>query len=123
LGYDIICKDWRSECNGSYRPDVLDTDPFCGLARIIYSHDNPYNAFPSIHVLGTFSLILAATMARKIGKITKLGIVVVGLLIILSTVFVKQHVVLDILAGLIFASGFYLLNRKLLARFLASQPE
>lgn len=94
------------------RPAIPGTDVFSRMVRLIYSIDNPYNAFPSIHVLGASILTLSVIRARGIGKGTSLVCLVLGGLIIFSTAFVKQHVVLDILAGLALAAGSYFVCNK-----------
>lgn len=94
------------------RPAVPGTDVFSRMVKLIYSIDNPYNAFPSIHVLGASILTLSVIRSRDIGKGTSLGCLVLGGLIIFSTAFVKQHVVLDILAGLALAAGSYFICNK-----------
>lgn len=104
------------------RPDVPGTDVFSVLVRGIYSIDEPYNAFPSIHVLGASALMLATYGAKNIGKWVNLGVQILGTLIILATVFVKQHVVLDMLAGLILAGGYYLASARA-AKSLAASAE
>jgi membrane-associated phospholipid phosphatase len=60
----------------------------------------PTNAFPSLHV----SLTLTISMFVY-GKNRKVGIVllIITFFIILSTMFVKQHVFLDVIGGLMLA--------------------
>jgi membrane-associated phospholipid phosphatase len=60
----------------------------------------PNNTFPSLHVALTSSIT-----AFVYEKDTKIGMVLIPLtfLIILSTIFIKQHVVLDIIGGLMLA--------------------
>ncbi len=102
------------------RPPVPGADLFSQLVRIIYGIDQPYNAFPSIHVLVTYALMQGAAKTRSLKKAAKAAIWGVGWLIILSTVMVKQHVVADILGGIALA----LLLRCLLSRYTSNdQPE
>lgn len=89
------------------RPSSLGADFFTRLVRVIYSIDQPYNAFPSIHVLVTYALMLGTAKAQEVKVGLKAVIWAVGWLIILSTVFVKQHVVADILSGLVLAQLLY----------------
>jgi membrane-associated phospholipid phosphatase len=96
------------------RPDVPGDDLFSRLVRLIYSIDQPYNAFPSIHVLVTYALMLGTAKAKDIKKAAKAAIWVVGWSIILSTVFVKQHVAADIFGGIVLAQFLH----WLLAHFL-----
>lgn len=82
------------------RPIVIDNDIFSKLVRMIYSNDNPYNCFPSVHVITTYIVMRGLYISVK-NKIINLIFQFTGLLIILSTVFVKQHVVLDIISAII----------------------
>ncbi len=102
------------------RPTVPGNDLFSRLVRQIYHIDQPYNAFPSIHVLVTYALMLGAAKAQDIQKAAKAAVWAVGWAIILSTVFVKQHVVADILGGIIAAQLIHGLMSRFLTRELFS---
>lgn len=85
------------------RPELSGNDIFTKLVMIIYGNDQPYNCFPSIHVLTSF-LMVKAIMASKCKNKTNLSIIwTLSVLIILSTLFVKQHVILDAVSGIIYA--------------------
>jgi membrane-associated phospholipid phosphatase len=64
---------------------------------ITYRLDEPYNGFPSIHVL-TCYLILQGS--RVLTTSSRRAVVVIAWLIILSTLFIKQHVIADAAAGI-----------------------
>lgn len=81
------------------RPEVIGSDIYSQLVRLIHSIDQPYNAFPSIHVLGTYALMLGATKTNRVHVVFKIGVWIAGLAIIVSTVYTKQHVVADIFGG------------------------
>lgn len=63
--------------------------------------DGPYVGFPSCHVLTTWAMML--TMAIRKKRMMWVGITW-GVFIIFSTVLVKQHVFMDILGGLFYAT-------------------
>ena len=90
------------------RPNVVGNDVLSRLVRYIYSTDNPYNCFPSIHVLDAF---LPALFLCKFNKnmIVKVVAVVSFVAITLSTVFIKQHYVLDAAASIVLGASMYLL--------------
>ncbi|SDZ39475.1 phosphatase PAP2 family protein [Bacillus sp. 166amftsu] len=100
------------------RPTVVGTDVFSDLVRYIYSIDQPVNCFPSIHVLTTFVIMLAAYKRREQHKWEYWILTFFGTLIILSTLFTKQHAFLDAVSGMALASTLYLgvqlllVNRK-----------
>ena len=76
------------------RPSIFNID---GLTKIllnrIYSSDAPTNGFPSLHVSQT--AIVMYYLKNKY-----LCMLIVGILIILSTLFIKQHCILDVMGGL-----------------------
>lgn len=81
------------------RPIVENNNILNGLVNIIYSADKPVNCFPSLHVLTTYFVIRYTKYkhSKKVFYYTQ----VMGVLIILSTVFIKQHFVLDIIGAII----------------------
>ncbi|KWW20681.1 phosphoesterase [Peribacillus simplex] len=89
------------------RPEVMGNDIFAHLMRVVYSHDQPVNCLPSIHVLTTFIMMIVVHKRREQHKWEHAGVTAFGTLIILSTLFTKQHAVLDVLAGILLACGMY----------------
>lgn len=89
------------------RPDVAGNGIMVDLVRMIYSHDQPYNAFPSIHVLTTFAIILGNINIRNKHLFHSVFVPVMGSLIIISTLFVKQHYILDMFASMFLTSFIY----------------
>lgn len=82
------------------RPVIAGEDLFSRMIRDVYASDAPYNDFPSLHAsLATIFAIHWWRVDRRIGLAVALW---VGL-IVLSTVFVKQHYVADMLAGVLLA--------------------
>lgn len=69
------------------------------LVRAIYAVDTNTNVFPSMHVVGTLAAVRAAWDTRSISGRARWAIAVLGVLINLSTVLIKQHSALDILGG------------------------
>jgi hypothetical protein len=82
------------------RPIVTDSDILSKLVSAIYKHDNPFNCFPSMHVTTTYILIKGINDTEN-NIITTLLFNIIGVLIIISTQFVKQHVVLDLIFALL----------------------
>lgn len=80
------------------RPIVDNSTIFNKLINIIYSMDKPFNCFPSIHVLSTYCVM---RFTGKNNKIIYCYTIIVGILIILSTVFIKQHFILDIIGSIL----------------------
>ncbi len=76
---------------------------FESLVRIVQQHDTPKNVFPSIHVFNTVCIMEALMRSKEFGKRKKMLAVCwfLAIGIILSTVFLKQHSVLDAFAGIV----------------------
>ncbi|HJV16576.1 MAG TPA: phosphatase PAP2 family protein [Bacillales bacterium] len=89
------------------RPALSDKGFLINLVQIIYLHDQPYNCFPSIHVLTTFSIILSSFHIKNKHIFHTFLIPISGFLIIISTLFVKQHGILDILGSIFLAFFMY----------------
>jgi membrane-associated phospholipid phosphatase len=89
------------------RPVLSGDGVFIDLVAMIYSHDRPYNAFPSIHVLTTFAIILGNIHIRNKHLFHRVFVPVLGSLIIISTLFVKQHFILDMFASMFLTSFIY----------------
>lgn len=87
------------------RPDVSGEGIFLYLVRLTYGFDKPYNCFPSIHVLVTFVVCAAVIKSHVYSKGWKVFSIIVSVLIIVSTVLIRQHVVLDILGGIIYGAA------------------
>lgn len=92
------------------RPDTFIRDNiFTDLVRFVYRQDTPTNVLPSIHVFNTLSVIFAVAHDRALrhSKYVKSFIYIFGLLIILSTMFLKQHSVTDVFAAMVIAGIIY----------------
>ncbi|SEG34092.1 PAP2 superfamily protein [Thermomonospora echinospora] len=98
------------------RPEVTGDDLFSRLLRMVYGNDNAYNCFPSLHT--GFSVIIAVHWLRHDRRIG--GYVAAWCaLIIASTLFVHQHYIADMLAGLATASFACWAAARLTARLPA----
>lgn len=72
--------------------------------RFLYDADPPYNCFPSLHVAHSFvSAWTCIRVHRGVGIAAMLAASLVGL----STLFTKQHYVLDVVAGVALAYAAY----------------
>ncbi len=78
------------------RPEITGTDLFSAMIRDVYASDQPYNDFPSLHAsLSTIFAVHWWQVDRRVGAVVGIW----AALIVLSTVFVKQHYVADMVAG------------------------
>lgn len=75
---------------------------FIDLLSMIYSLDTATNVFPSIHVFNSVGAFIAINKNEKLHNIKWLqwSSLILTVMICLSTVYLKQHSVLDIFGGL-----------------------
>jgi membrane-associated phospholipid phosphatase len=99
------------------RPIVTETDFLSNMVLNLYAADNPYNCFPSIHVLNSALVALYTYESDKINKYIKIICVIIASSIILSTMFIKQHYFADVVAGIIFAFVLYFSFKSLKFNF------
>lgn len=72
------------------------------LTAFIYACDDPPRVvFPSMHVYGSIVLAAALLKSKNVKSYVKVCSTVLAVLICLSTVFVKQHSVIDLVAAVI----------------------
>jgi membrane-associated phospholipid phosphatase len=94
------------------RPEVMPRDNiFTRMVAQLYRTDTPTNVTPSIHVFNTLTVVNGIAhsqckYARK--KWVRAIFYLDGILIILSTMFIKQHSVYDVAAAFLMFSLFYI---------------
>lgn len=98
--------------NGQHlRPTVFPRQNFCtDMVRLIYKNDTYTNVFPSMHVYGAVGAALGLAETDTIrGKWRwlKLLTVFLAVMISISTCFIKQHSILDVVGGLILSVIVY----------------
>ncbi len=82
------------------------------LMRVLYRMDAADNLFPSIHCLVSWFCFIAVRENPKVPKWYKAASLVLAACVCISTVTTKQHVCIDILAGVALAEGSYLFVEK-----------
>lgn len=84
------------------RPEVNSfNDLFSFMAYVSFKADNPVNCFPSCHCLLSFIMIYALYKEKAINKYLRVTLIVLFLMIIASTLLVKQHVIVDVVGAFI----------------------
>lgn len=89
------------------RPKLDGNDFLTSLVKYIYITDNPFNCFPSIHVLTSYMLIKGIKSSNSKISIDRVIITVISILIILSTQFIKQHVILDLIFAILMGNVIF----------------
>ena len=106
----IICTVFPNGLN--LRPEVFTRDNFCiELVKRIYQTDTPTNVLPSLHVYNSICCYIAISHCEKLqhSRLIQKGSLVLSILIILSTLFLKQHSVVDVVAACVMAYFLYTL--------------
>ena len=95
------------------RPEQVPGSDFAAWnLRLAYALDPPYNCFPSLHVAYAFvAAFTCSRVHRGVGRVAGLWAMLIGV----STLYTKQHYVVDVIAGALAACAAYLL-------FLRSYP-
>lgn len=96
------------------RPVLTGSDLFTRMIQNVYAGDNPFNDFPSLHTsISTIMAIHWLRFDRRAGIVASIWTV----LIVASTVLIKQHYVADVISGLSLAFGVsWLYNRLILQK-------
>lgn len=97
---------WLLIPNGQdLRPLVMPRDNFFSRwVAGLYSIDTSTNVFPSVHVVGSIGAVWAVWDSSRRPAL-RWGTVILAVLICLSTLFIKQHTVLDVAGGTALAAA------------------
>lgn len=103
-------------------PNMVDLRPaafprdnlFTDLVRVLHVVDTPTNVCPSIHVYATLVAHLSLMRQTQLGKkrVYHLISLVFVILILASTVFLKQHSIVDLFWGVIMGLALYFLAKR-----------
>jgi len=100
----LICQIFPNGTAPGFRPDVDPNKNWASsIIASIYKTDTPTNVFPSIHVynaIGTHYAISRSKHFEKKPLVRQLSLLA-AILICISTMFVKQHSVIDVVGGLV----------------------
>lgn len=98
--------------NGHHlRPAVMPRDNiFSMMVSMLYKTDTPTNLWPSIHVYNSLGAHFAVLKNEKLRKkpVVHIGSLILCVSIILSTMFLKQHSIFDVLTAFIMAAVMYI---------------
>lgn len=94
----------------NFRPSVDPEKNLCSwLVAFIHRADTSTNVFPSIHVYNSIGVHIAVHKSRELRKYpwVRVGSFVLAAAICLSTVFLKQHSVLDVAGAMLLCTAIY----------------
>ncbi len=90
------------------RPVLTGDSIFIRAVRFIYHTDTPTNVLPSIHVFNSLACCGAILKnQRKYKKSTDIAAIILTILIIMSTMLLKQHSVVDVVLAALMYTGCY----------------
>lgn len=92
------------------RPTVFPRDNICtDIVKYLYSIDTATNVLPSIHVFNSIGAYIAIARSKefKHRPLIRYSSFALSALIILSTMFIKQHSFIDVASGCILACILY----------------
>lgn len=134
IGFLVFAKESRSLCNELFaaefvckticlfcfviipttmtRANVPSGGVLNWLTNAVYSLDQPNNLFPSIHCMESWICFRGALRCKKVHPMYSKVWFVLAILICMSTVFVKQHVFVDIIGGIVVAEIGLFLSKK-----------
>lgn len=95
-----------------HRPAMIEGSPLeTFLVQFIYTADKSQNVFPSIHVYNSIGCAIALIKCQNFSqsKMIKIFASVSAIMITLSTMFIKQHSILDAISASLLAIVLYVL--------------
>lgn len=95
------------------RVTLPNTNIFQMIVSFIYSVDTSTNVCPSIHVYNSIMMAISLFKSKGIQKYKGLcvGIIILVVMICLSTVMIKQHAFIDIVAAIVLSIFIYYVNQ------------
>jgi membrane-associated phospholipid phosphatase len=83
------------------RVELPDRNIFCRMMKLVWKADAAVNVCPSIHVSSSAAIALVTARSRLFEKhrLSQVLVIVLMILICISTMFVKQHSIIDVLCG------------------------
>ena len=94
------------------RHDLTGTDFLSRWVQLIYDTDAADNLFPSIHCLESYVLLRECFLMERCPKWFKWANIPVTLLVFASTLFLRQHVFVDIIGAIVVVEiGIFIANR------------
>jgi len=95
------------------RPVIEGTGIFDKALIWLYAADPADNLFPSIHCLSSWICVIAVRDQKRIPNVYKAVTVVLAIMVCISTLTTKQHVIVDVIAGILLAEISYRIASRL----------
>lgn len=89
------------------RPEIVGNGFVQSLIRFVYMVDAPTNLFPSIHCLVSWMCFVGIRGRKDIPRWYQVFSAVFAIAVFASTLFTKQHYIIDVVAGVLIAELCY----------------
>lgn len=89
------------------RPDITGTGIWDNVMRSVYTADAADNLFPSIHCLTSWFSFIAVRKNKAVPKFYIIFSLLYALAVCVSTLTTKQHVIIDMVGGVLLAEASY----------------
>ncbi len=91
------------------RPEVTGTNIIELIARLVFWVDTPVlNCFPSMHCAVSMLWLLYVLVSKETSRTEKIIIPILCIIIMISTLFIKQHVFIDLISGVIISTMVFI---------------
>lgn len=93
------------------RPELTGSDIFTGAVRFLYRIDKPINLFPSIHCMASWFCCIGLRKCENVPKWYQNLSEVIAVLVFISTLALRQHVLVDVFSGIVVAEVTWQISR------------
>ncbi len=107
IGHVLCCFAFVLFPTTMQRPELADSTLFNRLLILVYQTDSPDNLLPSIHCFSSWLCWIGTRKNPQIPMWYQFASLLIAIAICLSTLTVKQHVVVDVFAGILLAELSY----------------
>lgn len=94
------------------RPEIVGNGIFDHLMRFLYSVDAADNLFPSMHCLTSWLCWIGVRKRKDISRLYRRVSLEIAILVCISTLTTYQHVIADVIAGVLIAEASYFIAGK-----------
>ena len=114
----LIASCLYPNCQDLRPTEFLHHNMFTDMVSALYKTDTPTNILPSIHVYNSLVIFYAVNASEQLRphRLIRFGTGVLAVLIVLSTMFLKQHSVVDVSMGILMSFGVQLLCDRIFAQ-------